>query len=295
MTSKLPSLLNCQTLKNILSKPTSIKFSIIEASFGKQSEDEFKNGHIPKAKYFDQLECTTPTKLIPRGLPEIKCFENLLTRLGVTNNHHVIIYDRSPFGFYASSRAWFLLKAYGHNSLSVLDGGFYKWMNDKNQIEAEKDNGQESQQEQAEKFRAKIDPGMWRKFDDIIENLKKPLYREQLVDARPKNLFYGANGGHIPNSLNVPYTQMFDATTGCLKPKEQLAEIYSKAGVNLSKPAVYTCQTGTTASTLAFVSHLLGQDPVSVYVGSFTEWSQKAPAELIVKDEPQHDTKSNAA
>jgi thiosulfate/3-mercaptopyruvate sulfurtransferase len=68
------------------------------------------SAHIPQARYFDQLECTKPTKLIPRGIPEIKCFESYLSRLGVSNNDHIVLYDRSPMGFYASSRAWWLFK-----------------------------------------------------------------------------------------------------------------------------------------------------------------------------------------
>lgn len=68
------------------------------------------SAHIPKARYFEQLECTTPTKDIPRGLPDIKRFELQMSRLGVSNSDHVVLYDRSQTGFYASSRAWWLLK-----------------------------------------------------------------------------------------------------------------------------------------------------------------------------------------
>ena len=70
----------------------------------------FQRGHIPKARYFDQLEYTTPTAFIPRGLPDVKSFEDYLTRLGVSNDHHIVLYDRSAAGFFAASRAWFLLK-----------------------------------------------------------------------------------------------------------------------------------------------------------------------------------------
>jgi 3-mercaptopyruvate sulfurtransferase SseA len=68
------------------------------------------SAHLPQARYFDQLECTTPTKFISRGLPDIKCFETYLTRLGISNGDHIVLYDRSPMGFYASARAWWLLK-----------------------------------------------------------------------------------------------------------------------------------------------------------------------------------------
>lgn len=70
----------------------------------------FFSVHIPKARYYEQLECTKPTKDIPRGLPDLKCFESYLSRLGVSNDDHVVLYDRSPMGLYASSRAWWVLR-----------------------------------------------------------------------------------------------------------------------------------------------------------------------------------------
>jgi 3-mercaptopyruvate sulfurtransferase SseA len=77
------------------------------------------SAHLPQARYFDQLECTTPTKQIPRGLPEIKCFEAYLSRLGITNDHHIVLYDRSPMGFYASSRAWWVFKVSNSNRFDL--------------------------------------------------------------------------------------------------------------------------------------------------------------------------------
>ena len=42
--------------------------------------------------------------------------------------------------------------------------------------------------------------------------------------------------------------------------------VFKKAGVDLSKPAIYTCQGGITASVLAFIAQLLGQEDSSVYM-----------------------------
>jgi hypothetical protein len=41
--------------------------------------------------------------------------------------------------------------------------------------------------------------------------------------------------------------------------------VFNNAGVDLSKSGIYSCQTGTTASTLAFIAHVLGQKSLSVY------------------------------
>lgn len=58
----------------------------------------------------DTLKCTQPTPLLPRPLPELACFQEYASNLGISNSHHLIIYDRSPFGFYASSRMWWIFR-----------------------------------------------------------------------------------------------------------------------------------------------------------------------------------------
>ena len=42
--------------------------------------------------------------------------------------------------------------------------------------------------------------------------------------------------------------------------------VFKKAGVDLSKPAIYTCHGGISASVLAFLAQLLGQKDSSVYM-----------------------------
>ncbi|CAF3014797.1 unnamed protein product [Rotaria sp. Silwood2] len=131
----IPSIISCQELKSLLQAPP-CEISVLETDFGKQPETDFQAGHIPKAQYFDQLECTTPTDFIPRGLPDVQCFEEYLTRLGVSNTAHIVLYDRSPTGFLASSRAWLVLQTHGVKSLSILNGGFHKWTKEINEIES---------------------------------------------------------------------------------------------------------------------------------------------------------------
>jgi thiosulfate/3-mercaptopyruvate sulfurtransferase len=67
-------------------------------------------GHIPSARYFDQLQHTKPTAFLPRGLPDVPAFEEYLASLGISNDDHIILYDRSAPGLFAAARAWFLLR-----------------------------------------------------------------------------------------------------------------------------------------------------------------------------------------
>ncbi|UJR34414.1 hypothetical protein I4U23_021821 [Adineta vaga] len=283
-TEIIPALLSCRQLKDLL-QSSSKQIAVLEADISKQVEADFKAGHIPKARYFDQLEYTTPTAFIPRGLPDVKSFEDYLTRLGISNEHHIVLYDRSPSGFFAASRAWFLFKTYGVDKLSILDGGFNAWKREINEIEKDESNDSK-EEEETKRFTVKLNEKMVRNFDQMVSNIsldKDNIERLKVFDARPPNLFYGADAGHMPNAINLPYGSLFDQANQYLKSKDQLEEIFNKAGVDLSKPTIYTCQGGITASTLAFVADLLGQKEPSVYMGAFTEWQQRAPPELIIK------------
>lgn len=282
----IPPLLSCRMLKDLLqSSPR--RLSILETDFGKETEQEFQKGHIPKAQYFDQLECTTPTNFIPRGLPDVKCFEGYLKRLGVSNSDHIVLYDRSQTGFFAAARGWLLLKAYGVDNLSILNGGFHRWVKEINEIES---TTSDNLNNETANFTVKLNEAMIRNFDQMMANLSleaNSTEQVQVVDARPPHLFNGADAGHMPHALNLPYATVLDQENQCLKSNDQLLEIFNQTGVDLSKPAIYTCHTGTTASTLAFIAHLLGQKQSSVYIGAFTEWQQRAPANMIIKNDDE--------
>jgi len=104
--------------------------------------------------------------------------------------------------------------------------------------------------------------------------------REQVLDARSAERFAGRapeprkglRGGHIPNSLNLPYGELLDPATGTMLPAEALAARIGAAGVDMSKPVVTTCGSGVTAAILYLGLHLLGHAELALYDGSWTEW-----------------------
>jgi thiosulfate/3-mercaptopyruvate sulfurtransferase len=102
---------------------------------------------------------------------------------------------------------------------------------------------------------------------------------EQVLDARGAPRFTGASpetrpglaSGHIPGALNLPYTNLFNAD-GTWKDGAGLADAFTGAGIDLSRPVVTSCGSGVTACVLAFGMHLIGKDDVALYDGSWTEW-----------------------
>ena len=66
--------------------------------------------------------------MYPRPLPDYDCFKDYVGNLGISNKHHLIIYDRTPFGFYASTRMWSIFKMLGQEKVSIIDGGLNNWI-----------------------------------------------------------------------------------------------------------------------------------------------------------------------
>ncbi|MEK7700624.1 MAG: rhodanese-like domain-containing protein, partial [candidate division NC10 bacterium] len=114
-------------------------------------------------------------------------------------------------------------------------------------------------------------------FAQMRANLKHR--REQVLDARSRGRFVGTEpepraglrGGHIPGSLNLPYDQLY-RKDGTLLPPDELRRAFEASGLDLARPKVTTCGSGVTASVLALGLHLLGDEKVAVYDGSWTEW-----------------------
>ena len=64
-------------------------------------------------------------------MPEKNDWEKIISEFGINNSDHIVIYDNSDV--ISSCRVWYNFLYFGHNPnlVSVLDGGFKKWLNEK--------------------------------------------------------------------------------------------------------------------------------------------------------------------
>jgi thiosulfate/3-mercaptopyruvate sulfurtransferase len=111
----------------------------------------------------------------------------------------------------------------------------------------------------------------------------------QLVDARSmgrfvgdvdepwKNVYPDIKMGHIPGSRVLPHTDLGADETGAFLSLEALAELWRKAGVDLTKPIIVTCGSGVTAARLMASLFMLGCFDVTLYDGSWNEWWREGP------------------
>ncbi|HCA90367.1 MAG TPA: 3-mercaptopyruvate sulfurtransferase, partial [Alphaproteobacteria bacterium] len=101
----------------------------------------------------------------------------------------------------------------------------------------------------------------------------------QLLDARAAARFAGSapepraglRSGHIPGSKNLPFDQLLD-DDGRFLAEADLRQRFAAAGIDSQQRVITSCGSGVTACVLALGLCLVGNDDVSVYDGSWTEW-----------------------
>jgi thiosulfate/3-mercaptopyruvate sulfurtransferase len=242
---------------------------------GRDAKAEYAATHIQGAVFFDIDDLSDETKPLPHMLPPAAKFASRMRRLGLGDGNLIVVYDGA--GIYSSPRAWWMLRAMGHEDVVVLDGGLPKW---KRELRPTEDLIPQPYQRH---FTPRANYALLRDFGQMASNLE--TRREQVVDARSANRFAGrepeprpgVRPGHIPNSANVPYTELTNED-GTLKSRDAILAIFAQRGVDPARPVVTTCGSGITAATVLLALTIAGMRDAALYDGSWAEWGGHADA-----------------
>eukprot|EP01117_Protostelium_nocturnum_P020525 TRINITY_DN9276_c0_g1_i1.p1 TRINITY_DN9276_c0_g1~~TRINITY_DN9276_c0_g1_i1.p1 ORF type:complete len:335 (+),score=142.19 TRINITY_DN9276_c0_g1_i1:123-1127(+) len=281
-TSDAPVLVSTNWLSQNLNK-----VKVLDGSWNLNDKRDFKalfeNKRIPGASFFDIDEvCDKSALPLPHNLPPLELFQEKIRSLNISNQDHVVVYDQT--GFYnASGRVWWTFKVFGHERVSVLEGGILKWIKEGRELETTPKTDSNASKSD---FVAKYQPKYVDTLEQVFQHLKD---KTVLIDARPPGRFRGEEGeprpnlkkGHIPGSKNAPGLTFLkkenegDEFYHFLSP-EELKEFFKKMGVDPSEGTRIstTCGSGVTASSLCLALHLAGNRNYSVYDGAYTEWAQ---------------------
>ncbi|RUS82588.1 hypothetical protein EGW08_009662 [Elysia chlorotica] len=274
-------------------------------------EQHYKRGHIPGALFLDlEALCQKqPNSHMCCPIPDPGKFERFVNNLGVSKDSHVVTYD--SLDGRSAARVWYLFRLFGHEQVSVLDGGLRQWLQEGHQICTTDKDGtcrlpQEDQSlntsQSTQKFKAKLQPNMLIGFTELKSIVEKE--DAQIIDCRSElsssekpSTAYCSNAtamtscasshevpsqGQIKGAIHIPFVNLF-TPDGKFKLEEELLQVFEKAGVDLSVPAVVYSQRGMSACTVALAASICGIPTVPVYNGSWTEWEAMAPSCLIVK------------
>ena len=207
-------------------------------------------------------------------LPEIGTWCRTLGRWGITPATEVVIYDAAG-GANAAARAWWMLRAVGHDPVAVLDGG----------LQAAIEAGLPTSAEIPSIAPAPPYPlppgGKW--MLPVLDADQVDAVRVDpdrcLVDVRADFRYRGEsdpfdpNPGHIPGAVNVPYAGTL--SDGKFLPEEELrARFENVLDGRPAKDAVFYCGSGVTACHALLAMAHAGLDGAGLYVGSWSEWGR---------------------
>ena len=243
----------------------------VEVATYRGAPDEYASGHIPGAIFVDwTTDIIDPTDPVPVQLAPPAAFARAMETRGVGDATHVIAVDHMG-GQYAT-RLWWALRAYGHDQVSVLDGGWNRW------VEEERPISTSPVAALPATFTPRVQPGWRWEAGDVAARLGAANL--QILDARDLGQYTaakrrGPRGGHIPGAIHLP-RELFFAEGGGFQPLETIRSAIEEHGVKLDQPIVAYCNGGVAATVSLFHLARLGAAAIGNYDGSWNEWSGRA-------------------
>jgi thiosulfate/3-mercaptopyruvate sulfurtransferase len=231
--------------------------------------------HLPGAVYLNPETLRASDGGIPVQLLSPRSYSELFSRMGLRFGKPVVIYSAGETrNIDATFLAW-LLAGFGHPRVYVLNGGYFKW---------------KLEQRALDRRYPRIRPvefplGSFRPERASLDEVRQAMAEKSamLVDARPPEQYSGAAGaqmrrGHIPGAINH-YWQDDLTQEGfghVWKAPAELKRAYLAQGITPDKNIIVYCNSTTEASHVHFtLRYLLNYPRVRIYVGSWTEWSER--------------------
>jgi thiosulfate/3-mercaptopyruvate sulfurtransferase len=255
-------------LNNPNVRPIDVRWSLTEPGSGRAA---YLAAHIPGAAHLDiGADLSAPPDAGPgrHPLPAPEAFAAAAGRAGIGPDTRVIAYDASG-GAYAA-RLWWLLRYFGHDQVSLLDGGWTAW---------------QAANLPTESGQAEITPAIFTPHPhheyvidaDLVDVLRLDI-DTLLLDARAAERYTGevepidTQAGHIPGARSAPYAMNLQAD-GTMKSADELRALYDARGIDRAKRVVCYCGSGVTATHTIFALTLLGREDALLYEGSWSDWS----------------------
>jgi len=232
----------------------------------------YRAGHIPGAVFLDvgaDLSAPGGVRGSPLGRhpwPSEEQVSRAIGGAGIGQETRVVAYDDQAGAI--AARLWYLLRAFGHDAVSVLDGGIAKWQAEGRALEVGDIVAPPA------RFVARGREG-WVVGKDEMKGLDPSTL---VIDARAGERYRGETepidprAGHIPGAVNVPFAgNLTEGAVPVFRSADELRTRFAEVGADRSLPIVY-CGSGVTACHDLLALHVAGLRG-RLYGGSWSEWS----------------------
>lgn len=241
--------------------------------------EAYTNGHIPGATFVDLDRDLAGAPGIGgrHPLPSVEAFSDSMRAAGIHSESCVVVYDDASGMI--GGRLWWMLRACGHASVAVLDGGLAEWCRRGYPLSIEI---------------PLVEPGNFVAQHDFVgavsvEDLER--LRDEgvpILDARSAARYLGheepmdAHAGHIPGALSAPFADNLTGA-GVFKSDAELRHRFAALGVGDTGRVVVYCGSGVSACHNLVALEKAGLTGGLLFTGSWSEWLSD-PSRAIATD-----------
>ncbi len=231
--------------------------------------DDYLSGHIPGALFVDwTTDIVDATQPVKAQIASPEQFAQKMSWLGIDSTSQVVIYDQGNAQF--ATRLWWALKYYGHDHVSVLNGGWTRWATLGYPVSTAMPSYAPRQ------FISTLRPEWRIEPEQVTELLTHPQTR--IIDARPATHYQGERSrgyrkGHIPGAINLPRPDLLAAES--FKSLSAWRQQFQELGIQPADTVIAYCNGGVAASTILFALDSLGYPNLRLYDGSWNEWGNR--------------------
>lgn len=249
------SIIEASELAALLDDSTTV---IIDA----RSSDEYAKGHLIGSINLPPSELTISDPVSGTIAPKEQV-EEVLGANGISENTTVLIYDNDG-GVY-SSRVWWVLKAYGHENVKVINNGQKAIVLEKLELTLEVPEVEATTYSASE-----LDTSMIATIDDVLSVVEGNT-EACIIDVRSLAEY---DEGAIPGAILYPHTKNL-YNDGTFKSARDTYLDYNDLGIKKDEPVILYCKTSFRATQTALLLQEAGYENVKVYDGAWMEWSTK--------------------
>ena len=222
--------------------------------------EAYEAGHVLNAIHLPTSELSIDTPVANMLAPKAKV-ERTLSAAGISNDSVVYVYDDN--NGISAGRVWWVLKAYGHENVQVVNGGF-KALSD-----MKLEGSTKAYQLPETQYVAKeLDESMIIDFEGIKAITEDEDTKIKILDVRSLAEF---DAGSIPGAILYPHTQNL-YTDGTFLSERDAYLFYKDKGFEKDDTIVLYCKTSFRAAQSALVLKAAGFENLVIYDGAWLEW-----------------------
>ncbi len=241
----------------------------------KTGESEYLRGHIPGAVFIDVDTALAKHGVIGPGrhpIPDVSVFAEAMSRAGIDTNTHVVAYDDR--GGATCARLWWLLRYFGHDKVSLLDGGIAQWIAEGRALQidvpkvARKNFVAQSPRQSMVVDKLAVDALRRDPHAHVLDVRVGERYRGEIEPIDPK-------AGHVPGAKNAPIAGNLKSDNDLrFRTPDEIRARFEKLGIARNDQVVAYCGSGVNACQAVFALTLAGFENPLLYEGSWSDWSR---------------------